>query len=146
EPVPLFQGARPMNVTKHPVYFVTLRDGRRRAILWLGVCLPDAIAWAWTGLLGSPAELTIPLRSPLGLLPWCAAAALCFEADWRPRAFLALLAGGWIRLALGGPIYWAFPFSMARLENPLPLWSLAFLPVAEFLARRISARAPNRAA
>jgi hypothetical protein len=130
-----------MNVTKHPVYFVTLRDGRRRAILWLGVCLPDAIAWAWVGLLGSPAELTIPTRSPLGLLPWCAAAALCFEADWRGRAFLALLAGARIRLALGGPIYWAFPFSMARVEGPLPTWSLLLIPAAEILARRLRSSA-----
>ena len=118
-----------------------MRDGRRRAILWLGVCLPDAIAWAWTGLVGSPVEIAIPARSPLGLLPWCAAGALCFEADWRGRAFVALLAGGWIRLALGGPIYWAFPFSMARVDWAMPAEAFLLIPFAEFVARRVSAKA-----
>jgi hypothetical protein len=114
-----------------------MRDGRRRAILWAGVGLPDAIAWIWTGLLGSPVELTIPLRSPLGILPWCAAGALLFEPDWRVRAFVALLLGAWIRLALGGPIYWAFPFSMARVDVPVPAWSVLAIPAAELLWRRI---------
>ena len=122
-----------------------MKDARWRAILWAGVCLPDAIAWLWTAVLASPVELTAPLRSPLGVLPWCAAGALLFEPDWRGRAFLALLLGAWIRLALGGPIYWAFPFSMARVDGPVPPWSLAFLPVAEFLARRISATSPRGA-
>lgn len=118
-----------------------MRDGRRRAILWAGVCLPDAIAWIWTALLASPVELTAPLRSPLGVLPWCAAGALLFETDWRGRAFVALLIGAWIRLALGGPIYWAFPFTMARVEGPVPLWALLLIPAAELVARQLSARA-----
>jgi hypothetical protein len=117
-----------------------MRDGRWRALLWAGVCLPDTVAWAWTALLGSPVELTAPLRSPLGLLPWCAAGALLFEADWRRRAFFALLIGAWIRLALGGPIYWAFPFSMSRVEGFVPAYVFLAIPIAEYTARRITGK------
>lgn len=115
-----------------------MRDGRRRAVFWLGVVLPDALAWALRGLLGAPEELTAPTRSPLGLLPWCAAGALLFEREWRARAFVALLLGAWLRLLVAGPVYWAFPFTMARVHAPLPAWTLLLVPLAEAAARRLS--------
>lgn len=102
--------------------------------------LPDAIAWALTLLLGAPEELTAPTRSPLGLLPWCAAAALLFEPDWRGRAFIALLLGAWLRLLAAGPVYWAFPFTMARVHAPLPAWALLAAPLLELFARRAFTR------
>lgn len=118
-----------------------MRDGRKRALLWAGIVLPDAIAWALQGLFGAPAELATPLRSPLGLLPWCAAAALLFEPAWRGRAFIALLLGAWLRLLVDGPVYWAFPFTMSRVDAAIPAWTLAALPFAEFIARRRRGRA-----
>jgi len=117
-----------------------MSDGRRRALFWLGLVLPDLIAWALRGLLGAPEALTAPLRSPLGLLPWCGAAAFLFEPEWRARAFVALTLGAWLRLAFEGPIYWAFPFTMARVDAPLPAWSLAAAPLAEVLLRRVATK------
>jgi len=115
-----------------------MSDGRRRALVWLGLALPDLLAWILRGLLGAPEALTVPLRSPLGLLPWCAAAALLFERDWRARAFVALALGAGLRLAFEGPIYWAFPFTTARVDAPLPAWALAAAPLAEALCRRVT--------
>ena len=101
-----------------------MRDGRLRAVLYLGVCLPDLL---YKGLLyagGAPTWLCEPTHSPLGLIPWCYAAALLFEEEWRKRAFGALLAGAWLHLLVdagkgymgSGVIPWAFPFSMDRVE------------------------------
>jgi hypothetical protein len=115
-----------------------MSDGRRRALFWLGLVLPDLLAWGWRGLLGAPEALTAPLRSPIGLLPWCGALALLFEREWRGRAFVLLALGAWLRLPFGEPIYWAFPFTLARIDAPFPVWALAFAPLAEFGLRRLS--------
>lgn len=101
------------------------RDGRLRAVIYLGVCLPDAIR----GLLhlqgGSPAALAHPLHSPIGAAAWCFAIALLFEEEWRARAFGGLLLGSWLHLAIdaiaappgsGQGAFWGLPFNAARLE------------------------------
>lgn len=101
-----------------------LRDGRIRAILYVGVCLPDFL---YKGLLygtGAPNWLCEPTHSPIGLLAFCYAGALLFEPDWRKRAFAALLAGAYLHILLdlaknydgAGVIPWAFPFSLAPVE------------------------------
>lgn len=101
-----------------------LRDGRLRAILYLGVCLPDVL---YKGLLyvgGAPNWLCEPTHSPLGLIPFCYALALLFEEPWRKRAFGALLGGAYLHVLFdlgknylgSGVILWAFPFSMDRIE------------------------------
>jgi len=103
---------------------LAFRDGRFRALLYLGVCLPDVLYKASMYLLGSPTWVCEPTHSPLGLVPYCFAVALLFEEGWRKRAFWALLAGGWLHLLVdagksymgSGVILWAFPFSMDRVE------------------------------
>ena len=102
-----------------------VRDARWRALLYLGVCLPD-LGRALIDLQGAgPASLAFPLHSPLGLAVWCAAVALLFEEDWRLRAFAALTAGGLFHLAIdalaapadsGRGVYWALPWTVERLE------------------------------
>ena len=101
-----------------------LRDGRLRAIVYLGVCLPDLLYKSLLYLGGAPTWLCEPTHSPLGLIPFCYAAALLFEEEWRKRAFGALLAGGCLHLLVDlgknymgtGVIVWAFPFSMNAVE------------------------------
>lgn len=101
-----------------------LRDGRLRAVLYVGVCLPDLLYKGLLYLGGAPTWLCEPTHAPLGLVPICYAAALFFEEEWRPRAFGALLAGSWLHLLVDagkdymgqGVIPWAFPFSMDRVE------------------------------
>lgn len=101
-----------------------LRDGRLRAVLYLGVCLPDLIYKSLYYLGGATTWVCEPSHTPLGLVPICYAAALLFEEEWRARAFGALLAGSLLHLLLDaakdymgmGVILWAFPFSMHRLE------------------------------
>jgi hypothetical protein len=101
-----------------------LRDGRLRAVVYLGVCLPDLLYKGFLYLAGAPTWFCEPTHSPLALLPICYAAALLFEEAWRPRAFAALLAGSWLHLLVDagksymgkGVIPWAFPFSMIRFE------------------------------
>jgi hypothetical protein len=101
-----------------------LRDGRLRAILYLGVCLPDLLYKGLERLGGAPNWVCEPTHSPLGLIPWCYAAALLFEEEWRKRAFGALLGGSYLHLLLdlgknylgAGVIPWAFPFSMETVE------------------------------
>jgi hypothetical protein len=100
-----------------------LRDGRLRAVLYLGVCLPEILHQGLLFLGGASPWVRLPVHSPLGLLPWCFAAALLFEEEWRARAFGALLAGSWLHLlveagrdSMGeGEIAWAFPFTMERV-------------------------------
>lgn len=118
-----------------------MSDGRRRALFWLGLVLPDLLAWGWRGLLGAPEALAAPLRSPMGLLPWCGALALLFEREWRARAFVLLALGAWLRLPFGEPIYWAFPFTLDRVEAPLPVWALAVAPLLELTVRSRAATA-----
>jgi hypothetical protein len=101
-----------------------LRDGRLRAILYVGVCLPDLLYKALLYLAGAPTWLCEPTHAPLGLLPFCYAAALLFEESWRKRAFWALLGGSYLHLLVdlgknylgAGVIPWAFPFSMDTVE------------------------------
>jgi hypothetical protein len=100
-----------------------LRDGRLRAVLYLGVCLPEILDQGLLFFGGASPWVCLPVHSPLGLLPWCYAAALLFEEDWRARAFGALLAGSWLHLlveagghSMGeGAMAWAFPFTMDRI-------------------------------
>lgn len=135
-----------------------LRDGRVRAIVYLGVCLPDLLYKLLLYSGGAPTWLCEPTHSPLGLVPFCYVGALLFEESWRKRAFWALLGGGWLHLLLDlgkdymgrGVIPWAFPFSMDTVElgwyrpeeSPLlMLPALAAMLLAE-LAGRLSARRP----
>lgn len=101
-----------------------LRDGRLRAILYLGVCLPDLLYKGLLYLGGASNWLCEPTHSPLGLVLYCYAASLLFEEEWRKRAFAALLGGSWLHVLFdlgknylgSGVILWAFPFSMDRIE------------------------------
>ena len=135
-----------------------LRDGRLRSILYLGVCLPDLLYKSLLYLGGATTWLCEPTHSPLGLIPFCYAAALLFEEEWRKRAFGALLGGAYLHVLfdlgknyLGtGVILWAFPFSMEAVELGwyypedtiyLMLPSLALIVVLE-LASRVMGRRP----
>ncbi len=101
-----------------------LRDGRLRAVLYVGVCLPDVLYKGLLYLFGAPTWLCEPTHAPLGLVPWCYGIALLFEPEWRKRAFWALLAGSWLHVLVdlgkshmgSGVIVWPFPFSMHRVE------------------------------
>ena len=101
-----------------------LRDDRVRAILYVGVCLPDLIYKFLLYVFGAPTWLCEPTHSPLGIIPWCLLGALLFEESWRNRAFWALLGGCWLHQLIDagkdymgeGVILWAFPFSMDRFE------------------------------
>ena len=55
-----------------------LRDARLRAILYLGVCLPDVLYKGLHLAAGAPTWLCEPTHAPLGLVPICYAAALLF--------------------------------------------------------------------
>jgi hypothetical protein len=101
-----------------------LRDGRLRAILYVGVCLPDLLYKTLLYATGAPNWLCEPTHSPLALVAFCYAGALLFEEAWRKRAFAALLGGAYLHVLfdlgknyLGtGVIPWAFPFSMQTVE------------------------------
>ena len=139
-----------------------LRDGRLRAVLYLGVCLPDILYKTLLYLGGAPTWLCEPTHSPLGLIPFCYAAALLFEEAWRRRAFAALLGGAWLHVLLdlgknymgSGVILWAFPFSMDAVElglyHPedsvllmLPALALIGLVELAWKRKRLSARIPG---
>jgi hypothetical protein len=113
-----------VHVASAAVAGLPLRDPRVRALLYVGVCLPDILYKSLLYLFGAPTWVCEPTHSPLGLVPWCFAAALLFEERWRARAFGALLGGSWLHLLadlgkdyLGtGVIPWAFPFSMDLVE------------------------------
>ena len=95
-----------------------------RALLYLGVCLPDLLFKSLLYLGGAPTWLCEPTHSPLGLVVFCYGAALLFEEPWRKRAFLALLGGSYLHLLFdfgknylgSGVILWAFPFSIHRVR------------------------------
>ena len=101
-----------------------LRDPRLRAIVYLGVCIPDLLYKALLYLAGGPNWLCEPSHSPLGLVAYCYVLALLFEEPWRKRAFGALLGGAYLHLLLdlaknylgAGVIPWLFPFSMEAVE------------------------------
>ncbi len=101
-----------------------LRDGRLRALLYVGVCLPDVLYKGALYFWGASTWFCEPTHSPLGLVPICYAAALLFEEEWRKRAFLALLGGSYLHVLVdlgkdylgSGVIAWAFPFSMDTVE------------------------------
>jgi membrane-bound metal-dependent hydrolase YbcI (DUF457 family) len=136
-----------------------LRDGRLRAILYFGVCLPDVLFKTLLYLGHAPSWLCEPTHSPLGLLPICYVGALLFEEPWRKRAFAALLAGGWLHLLLdlgknylgSGVIAWAFPFSMRTVELGwynsedsiyFMLPALAVMGITELIFRRRRSSVP----
>jgi hypothetical protein len=101
-----------------------LRDARLRAVLYVGVCLPDLLYKGALYLWGASTWFCESSHAPLALVPTCYAAALLFEEAWRKRAFGALLAGSWLHLLLdlgkdylgSGVILWGFPFTMDRVE------------------------------
>jgi hypothetical protein len=101
-----------------------LRDGRLRAIVYVGVCLPDLLYKTLLYATGAPNWLCEPTHSPLGLVAFCYAGALLFEEAWRKRAFGALLGGALLHVLFdlgknylgAGVIPWAFPFSMQTVE------------------------------
>ena len=101
-----------------------LRDGRSRAILYMGVCFPDFLYKALLYVAGSTTWVCEPSHTQLGLAVFCYAAALLFEEPWRKRAFGLLLAGSYLHLLIDlgknyqgmGVILWAFPFSMDAVE------------------------------
>jgi hypothetical protein len=101
------------------------RDARWRAVLYVGVCLPQALSGILRLQGASPPSLAHPLQSPVGAIAWCLVGAFLFEEDWRARAFAALVAGAGIHLAVdalaappgsGRGIFWAFPVSGQLLE------------------------------
>ncbi len=104
-----------------------LKDGRVRALVYVGVLLPDLLYKTLLYAGGAPTWLCEPTHSPLGLVPWCYALALLFEEAWRRRAFAALLGGSWLHLLMDvwkdylgtGVLPWAFPFSMDLVEGGL---------------------------
>lgn len=136
-----------------------LRDGRLRSIVYVGVCLPDLLYKGLLYLGGAANWLCEPTHSPLGLIPFCYAAALLFEEDWRKRAFGALLGGAYLHVLFdlaknylgSGVILWAFPFSMETVElgwysnedsvvAMIP--ALALMGLAELVARLVRGRRP----
>ena len=140
----------------------TIRDGRMRAVLYLGVCLPDALYKGLHFLFGASTWVCEITHAPLVVPAICAAVALLFEEEWRRRAFFALMAGSWLHLlvdlgksALGeGVILWGFPFTMDRVELSLYQnedmvfvmpFALGFLVVFEVAARMLgSARTVSK--
>jgi hypothetical protein len=135
-----------------------LRDGRLRSIVYVGVCLPDLLYKGLVYFAGAPTWLAEPSHSPLGLIPFCYAAALLFEEEWRRRAFGALLGGAYLHVLFdlaknylgSGVIAWAFPFSMQTVELVwyypedsvfLMLQSLALIAAIEATSR-LRARRP----
>lgn len=136
-----------------------LRDGRLRALVYLGVCLPDLLYKSLLYLGGAPNYLCEPTHSPLGLLPFCYVLSMLFEEEWRKRAFGALLGGAYLHLLFdlaknyvgSGVILWAFPFSMDAVELGwyasedsiyLMLPALGVIAVVEILSRLV--RRPRR--
>ena len=126
-----------------------LKDGRVRALLWVGVCLPDLLYKTLLYVFGAPTWLCEPTHSPLGVLPWCWLIALLFEPEWRTRSFWALAAGSWLHqlVDLGkdylgsGVILWAFPFSGDAVElgwytNDQALWMAPFALLVLALFRK----------
>ena len=130
-----------------------LRDDRLRAIVYVGVCLPDLLYKSLLYLGGAPNALCEPTHSPLGLVPFCYALALLFEEGWRKRVFGALLGGAYLHLLFdlgknyvgSGVILWAFPFSMEAVELGwyasedsvhLMLPALAVIVLVDLLRRR----------
>lgn len=122
-----------------------LRDARFRAVLYVGVALPDVLYKAGLYLLGASTWCCEISHAPLPLAAICYAGALLFEEAWRRRAFAALLAGGLLHLLVDagkdylgqGVILWAFPFSMDRLELGLYYpeeTALLMLPAAAVIA------------
>ena len=101
-----------------------LKDGRVRAILYVGVILPDILYKTLLYCFGASTWLCEPTHSPLGVAAMCYALALLFEETWRKRAFWALAAGAWTHILVDaaknymgmGVIPWAFPFSMDLFE------------------------------
>jgi hypothetical protein len=101
-----------------------LRDARLRAVLYVGVCLPDLLYKGALYCWGASTWFCEITHAPLGLVPICYASALLFEEEWRKRAFGALLAGSWLHVLVDlgknylgtGVIPWAFPFSMSTVE------------------------------
>lgn len=137
-----------------------LRDGRLRAVFYVGVCLPDLLYKALLYVGHAPTWLCEPTHSPLGLVPFCYAGALLFEEAWRKRAFWALLGGSGLHLLLDlgknymgrGVLLWAFPFSMDTVElgwyypeeSPmLMLPALALMGLVEGLGRLRARRRPS---
>jgi len=134
-----------------------LRDGRLRSIVYLGVCLPDLLYKTLLYLGGAKTWVCEPTHSPLGLIPFCYAAALLFEEEWRKRAFGALLGGAYLHVLFdlgknylgSGVILWAFPFSMDAVELGwynsedtvfLMVPSLALIVVLELASKVMSRR------
>ena len=134
-----------------------LRDARLRAVLYLGVCLPDVLykgaLYSWNAATWF-CEIT---HAPLVLVPICYVSAMLFEEGWRKRAFGALLAGSWLHVLVdlgkgylgSGVIAWAFPLSWDLVElgwyQPdasvlLMAPALGLILVAEVIARLSASR------
>ena len=139
-----------------------LKDGRLRAVLYVGVLLPDVLYKTLLYCFGASSWLCEPTHSPLGAAVICYALALLFEESWRSRAFWALLAGSWLQILLDagknymgmGVIPWAFPFSMDlfefgwyRKEDSIYLIPLSFAQLLPFeIATRLFRKRPSQPA
>ncbi len=129
-----------------------LRDGRLRAVLYAGVCLPDLLFKGLLYLGGASTWACEPTHAPLALIPLCYAAALLFEEEWRARAFGALLGGSLLHLLLDlaksylgtGVIPWGFPFTMARAELGLYMPEDTILLMAPALGLILLTEAAHR--
>lgn len=136
-----------------------LRDARARAVLYVGICLPDVIYKFLFTSLGASTWVCELGHAPLVVPVFCYALALLFEEAWRRRVFFALWAGSWLHILIDlgknylgdGVILWGFPFTMDLVElglyrnedmaTVMP-FALVFILVVELAARRLR-RAPK---
>lgn len=142
--------------TAHAPARLGLRDGRVRALLYAGVCLPDILYKGLLYIVRSASWVAEPTHSPLGLAAWCYLLALLFEEAWRGRAFWTLWIGGLLHLATDaaknymghGVIHWGFPFTLDRVElGWLPteeMWILTAPAAALMVAVELAARLLRR--
>ena len=117
-----------------------LRDGRLRALVYLGLCLPDLLYKSLLYGLGASTWICETSHAPLGAVPFCYLLALFFERDWRARAFGALWGGSLAHILVdagksymgSGVILWGFPFTMDMGEAGLyaPEEMILLMPAA----------------
>jgi len=105
-----------------PAAFV--RDRRYSALLVIGTFLPDLVSKGLYWVTRAPGDFTVPTHSLAGLLVLSYGAALFVEERLRRGAFLALLAGGLVHVAVDvlkenmgmGNTYFFHPLSTYSFE------------------------------
>jgi len=130
------------------------RDRRIAALIVIGTFLPDLVSKGLFWVTRVEGDFTTPTHSLPGLVVLSYGAALFIEARLRRPAFFAILAGGWIHVAVDllkdnmgmGAAHLFYPFSASHFElglvDPLnvvllaPI-DLAILLLAWLLERRL---------